>query len=146
MKGISPMIATILLVAFVVAVGGIISVWMTGLTRTTTAGSEARSSAVTKCAGANLQIISAKPSNNSTTITHYGSDVNIYPLVVTFSDGTVNTTFTPKTAVSGGSTSTLNAIYPSGVTSVKVSAACEYGTVNVSVEATCTKGEDCWAS
>jgi flagellin-like protein len=34
-KAISPMIATILLIAFTVAVGGIISVWLTGYTRTT---------------------------------------------------------------------------------------------------------------
>jgi flagellin-like protein len=35
-KGISPMIATVLLIAFTVAVGGLVSVWMTSFTRTTT--------------------------------------------------------------------------------------------------------------
>lgn len=35
-KGISPMIATVLLIAFTVAVGGLISVWITGFTSTTT--------------------------------------------------------------------------------------------------------------
>ncbi len=35
MKGISPFIAVILLIAFTVAVAGIVSVWLTGYTRTT---------------------------------------------------------------------------------------------------------------
>jgi flagellin-like protein len=42
-KGVSPLIATVLLIAFTVAVAGIISVWLTGFTRTTseTVGSQA---------------------------------------------------------------------------------------------------------
>lgn len=36
MKGISPLIATVLLIAFTVAVAGIISVWLTGFASTTT--------------------------------------------------------------------------------------------------------------
>jgi flagellin-like protein len=35
-KGISPMIATVLLIAFTVAVAGIVSVWITGFTMTST--------------------------------------------------------------------------------------------------------------
>ena len=34
MKGISPLVATVLLIAFTVGVGGIISVWITGFTQT----------------------------------------------------------------------------------------------------------------
>lgn len=34
MKGISPLIATVLLIAFTVGVGGLISVWITGFTQT----------------------------------------------------------------------------------------------------------------
>ena len=34
MKGLSPLIATVLLIAFTVGVGGIISVWITGFTQT----------------------------------------------------------------------------------------------------------------
>lgn len=36
MKGISPLIATVLLIAFTIAVGGLISIWLTGFTQTTT--------------------------------------------------------------------------------------------------------------
>jgi len=35
-KGVSPLIATVLLIAFTIAVGGIISVWLTSFTTTTT--------------------------------------------------------------------------------------------------------------
>jgi flagellin-like protein len=145
MKGISPMLATILLVAFTVAVGGMISLWMSGFFSSTQAGTEARTTALTKCSNARFSIMSARgTSSNATVITHYSNDLNVYPQVVRFSDGTINTTFTPKTAIAGGSIATLNAQYPTGVTFVTVSGSCEYGTVNVSVEASCRKGEDCW--
>lgn len=36
MKGISPLIATVLLIAFTIAVGGLISIWLTGFTQTQT--------------------------------------------------------------------------------------------------------------
>ena len=36
MKGLSPLIATVLLIAFTVGVGGMISLWITGFTQTTT--------------------------------------------------------------------------------------------------------------
>lgn len=36
MKGVSPLIATVLLIAFTIAVGGIISVWLTQFTQTQT--------------------------------------------------------------------------------------------------------------
>jgi flagellin-like protein len=36
MKGISPLIATVLLIAFTVAVAGMVSIWITGFTKTTT--------------------------------------------------------------------------------------------------------------
>lgn len=52
MKGISPMIATVLLLAFTVAVGAILSVWFTSLTTTQTSNLENRTSGVIKCSGA----------------------------------------------------------------------------------------------
>lgn len=37
MKGISPFIAIVLMIAIVMGIGGIVSIWLTGSTRTTTA-------------------------------------------------------------------------------------------------------------
>lgn len=50
-KAVSPMIATILLIAFTVAVGGIISVWLTGYTRTTGAAVTGATEDQIKCSG-----------------------------------------------------------------------------------------------
>ncbi len=36
MKGLSPLIATVLLIAFTIGVGGLISIWITGFTQTST--------------------------------------------------------------------------------------------------------------
>lgn len=57
MKGISPLIATVLLVAFTVGVAGIISLWLTGFTKqqTETIGSQAEVSIVCSYGGINLR-------------------------------------------------------------------------------------------
>ncbi len=50
MKAVSPMIAVVLLIAFTVAVGGILSVWLTGLSATTTGVAGSATEKQTKCA------------------------------------------------------------------------------------------------
>ncbi|MFH1623123.1 MAG: archaellin/type IV pilin N-terminal domain-containing protein [Candidatus Aenigmatarchaeota archaeon] len=57
-KAISPMIASVLLIAFTIAVGGILSLWMTGFTTTTTSSVETASINQTKCAGTYIDILS----------------------------------------------------------------------------------------
>ncbi|MFH0710956.1 MAG: hypothetical protein V1944_00060 [Candidatus Aenigmatarchaeota archaeon] len=49
MKGISAMIATVLLIAFTVAIGGVMSIWLTGLTSTQQQQVSNQSSAQVKC-------------------------------------------------------------------------------------------------
>ena len=62
-KGISPMIATVLLIAFTVAVGGILSMWLTSMTstQTTTTGSAAEKQIL--CARSVLTIDEVQYSN-----------------------------------------------------------------------------------
>ena len=50
MKAISPMVAIILLIAFTVAIGGILSVWFPGLIRILTGPAEAAGEKVARCA------------------------------------------------------------------------------------------------
>ncbi|TAL47764.1 hypothetical protein EPN87_02145 [archaeon] len=61
MKGISPMIATILLIAFTVAVGGILSVWFSTTTTSQTGITGAAAQNYTRCGGAaiNIQSVSS---------------------------------------------------------------------------------------
>jgi flagellin-like protein len=56
MKGISPLIATVLLIAFTIAVGGIISIWLTGYTTTTTEIISEESEARIACIGAGISL------------------------------------------------------------------------------------------
>jgi flagellin-like protein len=85
-KAISPMIATVLLIAFTVAVGGILSLWLTSLTstQTTTTGSAAEKQVL--CARSVLSIdevdYSTTDDANVTVTYTYGTEsltnVNIY--------------------------------------------------------------------
>ena len=58
MKGISPMIALVLLIAFTIAVGGILSLLLTSYTTTATGAVETASTNQTKCFGTYIDIIS----------------------------------------------------------------------------------------
>ena len=56
MKAISPMIAVILLIAFTVAIGGILSVWLSGLVSTQTSTVSSGSDKQIKCSSVALTI------------------------------------------------------------------------------------------
>lgn len=147
MKGISTMIAAVLLIAFAVAVGGILSIWLPGLIRTSAAGTETQTEATVKCSNAGFEVITADSGNNRIYVTTTSSDVKIYPNTIRFGDGSINTTFTASPAVldSAGDVSTITVTFPSGVDSVTVISLCEYGgKVNVTIEASCIQKEDCW--
>lgn len=60
MKGISPMVAVVLLIAITVIVGGIISVWLTGYTTTTTETISKESEARIACMHAGISIRNLK--------------------------------------------------------------------------------------
>ena len=62
MKGISPLIASVLLIAFTVAVAGVISVFFTNLTTSSTASVNASTQVQIRCSGSVLSI-----SNSSST-------------------------------------------------------------------------------
>ena len=151
MKGISAMIATVLVVAFTVAVGAILATWFTGITRTTTAGTETQSQAIIKCVNSGFDIPSAKINSSGGQSTIYisksSSDVKIYPKSIVFSDGSVNTGFSATPSYMN-STTTLSTITisstPTGITWVRVNALCEYGSYNQSIDTTCRSGENCW--
>lgn len=56
MKGISPIIATILLIAFAVSVAALVSVWLTGFTGDTTEMTSERGNKITECTGTSLDV------------------------------------------------------------------------------------------
>jgi len=131
MKGISPMIATVLLLAFTIAVGGIISVWLTGMTRTQTAGVTTSA----QCASTRLDVTAAITSAGSSstaqvTYTNLGPEI-VYPTNVTLSCGPqTNTTWAAEVG-------SALAIGFSNQKLMVVGAACGTGNITVKVAAKC---------
>lgn len=64
MKGVSPLIATILLIAFTLSVAGIVSIWLTGFARTSTETVGKESSTQLICSYGGIALSSLKFSNN----------------------------------------------------------------------------------
>jgi FlaG/FlaF family flagellin (archaellin) len=138
------MIATVLLIAFTVAVGGIISVWLTGFARTATTGTETRSEALTRCTASGFEVIAC--TSSTTRIIHYGADLTLFPLSIMTSDGTaVTLSGTDAAALTSGMVRNISLARGTN-TSVKVRANCQYGTINVTIEASCSSGAKCWVS
>ncbi len=75
MKGISPMIAVVLLIAFTIAVGGLVSIWLSNLSSTTTTTTGAATEKQILCAPSVLTVSEVTYTPNTTSA---GSDaVNI---------------------------------------------------------------------
>jgi len=78
-KAISPMVATVLLIGFTIAVGAILSVWFTSFTRTQTTGITGGAS----CHGGNVKVFSNLTSSITSAnalrvfISNLRSDINI---------------------------------------------------------------------
>jgi flagellin-like protein len=135
MKGISPMIATILLIAFTVAVGGIISIWLGGLSTTMTGRTEAAATNQTKCAGAWIKIDNVK-----TDRIFYSNPTiqNISSIKLYISDGTI---ITPtNTSLTPGDAASYNFIRDTN-NSVTARGLC---LASVPIEGKCSSGESCW--
>lgn len=70
-KAVSPLVATVLLVAFTVAIGGILSVWLSSFTKTQTATVESSSEKQIKCAASTLTIKEATYKGTIINVTTY---------------------------------------------------------------------------
>ena len=91
MKGVSPLIASIILIGFTVAVGGIIGMWLTTLSRTQTGIIENIAEKQAKCSSSTLVIKEAKYNLSSTlvnvTVTHETGSEKLYNLTIEVSGG-----------------------------------------------------------
>lgn len=130
------MVAAILLIAFTVAVGGLISVWLTSYSRTTTSAVEASTTNQTKCAGAYIKVDSV---TNTIMIYSNPSGQIITNINITTNNGNF---ITPnQTSLSPGGIGTAS--WSRGTnTSVLMKGLC---LVSVSVEGSCESGNPCWS-
>ncbi len=133
-KGISPLIAVVLLIAFTVSVGGILSLWLTTFTTITTSSVEAVALNQTKCVGTYIDVISV--SSNAVMITNRGSQ-NITSPTCYWGNGTLIDNFG-------------NALVPGAInSSVKnrgnqSTVICTGSCLNIGVSGECRVGQFCW--
>ena len=144
------MIATVLILAFTIAIGGIISVFMTNLTKTTTGEAEKTAAGTAECAGAYINIINVTTGAASVQniLVHNPSKNTIY-ITSAYDDlGNVNSSTAFQKQLASGGITALNGTSVPGLTAKKISLIgfCENaaGTANVSISGTCPKGGSCW--
>ena len=167
-KGISPLIATILLIAFTVAVGGIVSLWITGFTQTQTSQVSAGSTDQVQCGSSVLTIsraiYTAGTINNVTFQVGYNlGNIKLDNIVVysgcganivdsSNSSGTFYTTNYASSSFNQGDTKVFfvntSVNCGSGATGpdfVRIRAICKgpVSGLNYTVASTCQKGEGC---
>ncbi len=168
-KGISPLISVVLLIAFTIAVGGILSVWLTTLSTTQTEETGERFEKQTACSMSRLKIEEVKfnggASGDIANVTvHYDHGTeNLYNFTITFIDAdrksytvsrdlltpqynnTAGQRFTPGMVTVWNIniteyTNNLNTLTASSLQSVYVTALCQ-NTYPISAE--CKAGQSC---
>jgi flagellin-like protein len=141
MKGISPMIAVVLLIAFTVALGGVLSVWLTGLTTTQTQQVTNQSSSQVKCSPS-LQIDRVDNTSGSVNVTFSNpSQLTISGIVASVILPNASIYSTSAGSLTSGSANWTNTgTYVVVPTMVRVSGTCS----GLPVTATCKSSEICW--
>ena len=136
------MIAVVLLVAFTVAVGGILSLWLTSYTTSTTGNVETATTNQTKCAGSYIDVISVD--NDAILISVRGSE-----------------TISSITCAAGGNTSVwgMGNLSPGGINSTRwqnnqtqgsyetgfgTNIICTGICLNIGISGECKSGQSCW--
>lgn len=133
-KGISPLVAVILLIAFTVSTGGILSIWLTTFTTITTSSVETAAENQTKCTGTYIDVISV--TSNAVLITNRGSQ-NITNPTCYWGNGTLIDNF--GTALVPGAINS-SAKDRGNQSSVICTGSC----LNIGVSGECEAGQFCW--
>jgi len=97
-KGISPLIAAVLLIAFTMAVAAILTAWVTSFTQSTTEDVGNRSEQLVSCSFAGLSIYDAILSGSDLTVSMANTgtkDLGEVSVVVFHEDGSTNQTSVP---------------------------------------------------
>ena len=102
MKGISPLIASVLLIAFTVAVAGVISVFFTNLTTSSTASVNASTQVQMACAGSTITLTNITPTLFK--VTYDVGTATLTQVNVTFVDynGSTSTLVCSSSLTAGG--------------------------------------------
>jgi flagellin-like protein len=147
-KAISAMIATVLLIAFTVAVGGILSMWLTSLTSTQTTTTGAAAEKQILCSRSVLTISEVRYSGpaalNVTVVYTYGTEqLSNYTFYVVDDARNSAASLQPAQTMNPGDSNTTfvtTSLAGTGLTSVRVRALCQ-GSYAVIGE--CKSGQSC---
>ena len=150
-KGISPMIATVLLIAFTVAVGGILSVWLASLTTTQTGTVGTAGEKAAQCGATSISVREVRYATGQTrvnvTITHSTGTQALRNLTISVTGqgrtNTTNATFTTSDFTAGESyAESVNVANGASIPPeiVTVRALCQ---TTYALSAECKSGQDC---
>lgn len=135
MKGLSPIVATVILIAFAVAIGGLVAVWLTNFTDTTTGFTGQKGSQLTNCAGIGLKIESVTDGG----IIYSNPGSNTITNITAFDMNGRNLTYNLSSL---GPANVGNITWSRGAnTSIFMKGLCQ---TNVPVEGACQSGQSCW--
>lgn len=147
MKGISTILATVLVIALTIAVAGIVALFVNRLATTQTGEVEKGSTGIAECANSFVDILNFNASGH-TLLVHNPSSNTIYTTAIYDNMGTVNTSIQQK--IGTGNITQLSAgnLPASAATKVTVTGVCENiaGTSNTSITGACPKGASCWTN
>jgi FlaG/FlaF family flagellin (archaellin) len=152
MKGISPVVSTVLIIAVAVGAVGIISIFFSSYISQNTASIEKRTTGVSECSGVFLKVDDVN-STSKTIVVSNPSKNRVYTTSILDSAGNINDTASAvqKSISAGGITSITTANVPVNTsTRVTVKGFCETSeggvSSNVTIEGICDKGTNCWPS
>jgi flagellin-like protein len=135
MKGLSPIVATIILVAFAVSIGGLVALWLTNFATSTTEYTSQQGDKLTACAGTRLKFDIVGASS----IVYSNPTVKLVTNVTVYDMNGRNLTFNAPSMAPG---QVANVSWArAGNTSVFMRGVCE-GTIVV--EGNCKTGQVCW--
>ena len=129
------MIATVLLIAFTVAVGGILSMWLTGLTTTTTSSVENTTTDQIKCASTWINVISVTPTG--VLVTNGGAQTITNIFCYTGTGKNVTNVSTSNLAPGGILAGTW-------IVDTNTSILCAGKCLTIGVTGECKSGQTCW--
>ena len=135
MKGLSPLVATIMLIAFAVAVGSLLAIWLTGFASSTTEFTSEQGNKVTQCAGARLKVESVSASG----IIYSNPSTKTITSITVYDGNGRNLTYNASD-LSPGQVANVTWARASN-TSVFMKGICEK---TISVEGGCSDGQACW--
>ncbi len=159
MKGISPLVAVVLLIAFTVIVGGIIATWVTTFTKTQTGTVERSVGGTVECTGVYIDVITMSGSKAPLTITWSNPSARNTIYILSVADdnghacnvegGCLQPVNNAGLNLDPGQVGTFNVTSNIDADSkIIIKGVCETSdqSANISVEGTCEKGLACWPS